>query len=38
MWDDDALDEATQLDGNEVGFIPAPPPMKSSPSNTDKKE
>jgi len=38
MWDDDALDGASQLGAKSDEFIPAPPPMKSSPSNTDDKE
>ena len=38
MWDDNALEGATLLNEKEVGFIPAPPPMKMSPPTSDEEE
>jgi hypothetical protein len=38
MWDDNTLEGATQLNEKEVGFVPAPPPMKMSPPTSDEEE
>jgi len=38
MWDDDTMEDATQLETNETPFIPALPPMKAaSPSSSEEE-
>ena len=34
MWDDDTMEDATQLETNETPFIPALPPMKAAPPSS----
>ncbi|MBT5594993.1 MAG: hypothetical protein HOJ60_05620 [Euryarchaeota archaeon] len=38
MWDDDTMEDATQLETNEAPFIPALPPMKAASPSSSKEE
>jgi len=38
IWDDETLEGTILLKETEVGFVPAPPPMKMSPPWSDEEE